>query len=330
MNNSKQLTINMAITIAQFNKFYSENPSNYVLDHSVLSILSFIEKNIDIPEYDRIPVSTQPATNWKKHEKKPNKKKEPSPDDWELMRNFKSTKFEIKTGIEKTINELRNKLNNIAESTFDKHRTGILEIINEFISDNEDDDDFEDNMNKLATSIFDISSRSKFNSALYARLYKDFIELHSVFGSIVESNVKVVEESFDKIVYVDPNVDYDGFCEYTKQNEQRVSATLFYTNLMKHGIVEQGTILHLIRLFILYIESKMKEENKTAVLENVAENVSVLISSTMGELKTHDDWRQIVDSVNTLSGYKNKMFPSLSNRIIFKFMDIRDLIKKNT
>jgi flavodoxin len=318
----------MAITIARFNKLYTENPSDYVLDPSVLSILSFIEKNIDIPDYDRVPVQPSVST-WKKHEKKQNKKKEPSPDDWELMRNFKSTKFEIKTGIDKTINELRNKLNNIAESTYDKHRTGILEIINEFISDNEDEDDFEENITKMATTIFDISSRSKFNSALYARLYADFIELHSIFGSIIESNVKVVEESFYKIVYVDPNVDYDGFCEYTKQNEHRLSMTLFYANLMKQNVVDQTIILSLIQLFILYIESEMKQENKTAILENIAENVFVMISSTMNELKIHDDWKHVVDKVATLSGYKNKMFPSLSNRIIFKFMDIRDLIKKN-
>jgi hypothetical protein len=44
-------------------------------------------------------------------------------------------------------------------------------------------------------------------------------------------------------------------------------------------------------------------------------------------LKTHPKWKEIVKQIGTITVLKSTSKPSISNKTIFKYMDMMDIIK---
>jgi hypothetical protein len=263
-----------------------------------------------------------------------NKKKIESIDDvWEKTKAFKATVIEKKEGIEKSINDIRICLNKISNKNYETHRDTIIEYIEQIRKPSDDSSDEEDvdntikDINLISTAIFDIASTNKFYSELYARLYKELLEKFPMFSDNMNSVINSYQDDIHKIQLVDPNENYDKFCDNNKLNDKRKALSAFIVNLMKQSVIDK-TIVSDIILYLQDIVIKNADiHNMVYEIEEITENLFIFITLSMGELNSHESWEKIKSNIVMISNYKAKEHLSISSRAIFKYMDILDKVK---
>ena len=253
-------------------------------------------------------------------------------DNWFGERNFKTTKLEVKEGIDKKIGEIRILLNKISIKNYEVQTEQIIQIIDNHYTfdDNNECPDFKEHLSKITKYIFDIASSNKFFSELYAELYKTLINRFNIFNDILNECLDTFTKTIDNIHYEDPNNDYDKFCEYTKQNNARRSTCLFIVNLTKKNCIESSVLLHIIQYFLNRSIMYIYEPNRVNEVDEITENIFILVSQSHKLLRDHnkDEWNtKIMENIYKISQMKLKEQPSISNRTIFKYMDILDSLE---
>ena len=210
-------------------------------------------------------------------------------------------------------------------------------------------------LNGVGDAIFNIATSNGFYSKVYATLYKDLMAQFKFMRGIFETNYKAFNSLFKTIEYCDPNKDYDKFCQVNKDNEKRRSICAFYTNLMLQGIIAPKSILNIIIGLQELLFEKIKLNDTKNIVDELAEVLFILItsgkevfkkggkdtttasssssSSSDGEgdepvvVSTYvsaTKWEKIVSNIHTISKLKQNAFPSISNKTIFKHMDMID------
>jgi len=249
---------------------------------------------------------------------------------WEKQPEFIPTKIEKKEGTEKLINDIRISLNKISTKNYDTHRDTIFQNIDNIIDDDFAKDDSQtEEIDKIASAIFNIASTNKFYSLLYATLYKELTDKYPIFGDIIQTFISTTYISnVNLIEYVDETKDYEKHCLMNKENDKRKSMTVFIVNLMKKNLVSKDNvtefILYLQNLILKYID----EPSKTYVVEEITENIFLFLTSCDNKLISTPTWNSIVENVKTCSQLKVKEHPSISSRAIFKYKDMVDLFTK--
>jgi hypothetical protein len=287
-------------------------------------------------------------------------KKDIPVEDWESLRNFKTTKVEESVkGFDKYLNDIRIALNKISVNNYAIQKEVIVQKISDLQKqfaeskpiimsmskydaldwEEEEEEEIEAhpigpdsssekdaNLISIGNAIFEIASSNKFFSELYAELYQELAQIFPVFNKIACDFLGTYMESLPKISYVDPNVDYDGFCAYTKENDVKKATSTFIMNLMKKGVIPLVSVIDVVlRLYDILLEH-IQMAGKLNEVEELAENWAILITNGKDTILTkHDIWSsKIVPSIKELSQMKPKEMPSLSNRVIFKWMNILD------
>ena len=321
-------------------KYTLENFSNILfngfeikLPDETLNIISDIAQHVGSPSYIKTPVfhkrEVVPGKNnnqqmgggdgYKK--KRRNKNNENmNDDDWESIRNFQATKIEQKVGIDSKIVIIRSLINKITDKTYVELTNKIIETLDELIQD----ETCEEEMMKVGNSIFDIASNNRFYSKLYADLYAVLIHRYEIIKVVFEKSFNTFLELFQNIEHVNPEDDYNKFIKITAENEKRKSLSSFFVNLMLNGIITKKKIIEITCDLMGEVLKLMKEENKKSVVDEITENISLLYNKDLFENIKIDD-ELFTDIINRLSLCKVKTYPSLSNKSIFKYMDLNEM-----
>ena len=258
-----------------------------------------------------------------------------------MIRKFQKTELRKAEGIEKRIDTIRSLLNKLTETTYDVVKNEIFDEVKEIIdnaaspaSEGEEVDATyatdgtnvvdEENITKIANSIFNTASSNIFYSALYSKIFKELMNYHEVFKCVFEKSFSEFVGLFKKIDYIDPSVDYNKFCENTKTNDKRRAMSTFIVNLMAEGVLHPDKVVEIIMELQEIISSYIKLANKTNELEELNENIFILVTNGKDVLSSHEEWERIVSRIKFLSVLKVKMkeYPSVNNKLIFKNMDI--------
>lgn len=251
-------------------------------------------------------------------------------EDWESVRNFKVTKIEKKEGIEKKINEIRIALNKISEKNKLEQTTKITELIGIVFESNED---VNQNMEKIMKFVFDTASSNAFYSEIYAELYKNIIVKFSQFRSKIDDIVINYKKSFEEINPVDPNIDYDAYCDFVKKNDKRKAMTTFMCNLTKYNILESERLYLIIRYITDNISNHSIIENSSSIVEELSDNLYIIITTVFELYKQDDSFKDIVmKQLHEISLYRKtdkKRYKSMTSRASFKILDIIEYVKKN-
>jgi len=272
-------------------------------------------------------------TNYKpRHLEKPNHINEEGKDDWKSAKPvFKATKKMEKTeGIENDINQIRISLNKISNKNYEVQRDLIVGYIQSFFEKNEENEEIletekAENIKKITNAIFEIASSNKFYSELYAELYRELIEKFNIFSVIVVDFIEQFTKTIDHIQYVDPKTNFDESSGYLKKNDIRRATTSFVVNLMKKSIITKDSLMNIIDCFQKRIFQYIEEPNRVNEVEEITENIFILVSQSHTFLSNEEKWtNEIFPDVVKISKMKAKDFPSISNRVIFKYMDILD------
>jgi hypothetical protein len=137
---------------------------------------------------------------------------------------------------------------------------------------------------------------------------------------------------FNAIEHADAKKDYARFCELNKTNDKRRAMSMFIVNLMKQGVVTTSKIVDIVRQLQSLIQDHLRQADRTNEVEELTENLFIILKDAHQFLSTGhaDEWATIVQEVefNSQLKPKNAKYPSITNKTIFKHMDILDELKK--
>jgi hypothetical protein len=308
------------------------NGFKYDFPPETLQIISGLATEVGSPNYVKTPVFQKRENSLKSEEsfklggKKNNKAKEILNDeDWDTLRTFQPTKIEEKKCIDSQIDLIRSYLNKLTDKNYLDMRTKITNIMDTLIEENVE----QEKWLKLGTTIFDIASTNRFYSKIYADLYTDLIQKYKMMCEIFDSNFSTFLQLFDTIEYVDSSVDYDKFCKINKDNEKRKSLASFFMNLMGNKVIEKNAIIAITHNLLNQIYTFIAMENKKNEVDELSENVAIFYKRALFE--EYDNTYELIDGktipqiIEMLARSKVKTYPSLTNKTIFKFMDLIEM-----
>ena len=297
------------------------NGFNFELDESTIQIISRIAKQVGSPDYVKTPV-------FKKKEVVPrfanmnsvSNVNASSPNQRKPL--YQPTKLENKTGIDVQIDVIRSFLNKITDKNYVDMRAKITDTIDKLVVEHTSDVD----MTRVSLIIFEIASTNRFFSKMYADLYSDLIAKYPVMAVAFEDSIGAFIGLFDKIEYVDPATDYDMFCKINKDNEKRKALSAFFMNLMMNGIIDEKRIVDITRNLVNQLYQFISEDNKKNEVDELTENIAILYKPSLYTIEYEQvDGMSICQVITKLSSCKVKDYKSLTNKTIFKFMDLVDM-----
>ena len=265
--------------------------------------------------------------------------------EWETILSFQKTELKKKEGIELGIDNIRSYLNKLTDKTYTTMFANILKEIADLFAASTDDTSEEHNtvavMNRVAVSIFNTASSNAFYSEIYARLFRDLMAQEqgspfAVFRDLFERNLASFMSLFETIDYCDPKKNYDKFCDINKANEKRKAMSLFIVNLMKNGIVEKTQVVALMRQIQELMYSNMRQEGKTNEVDELTENLYIMVKHSHAVLAAAapadadadalESFKARVEQITEISKLKLKSKPSITNKTIFRHLDMLDEI----
>jgi hypothetical protein len=297
----------------------------YSLPQETLDAIKKISANVGAPEYIKTP----------HFDKKPYKPrihlKEVSDAEWDSIRNFKTTVIEKKKGIDLSIDKIRKHLNKMTAKTYNTLQAEICTEIDLIVAtkaelddtDADSNDDLLPELKKIGDAIFEIASGNRFYSAMYATLYNLLMCKYEFMKTILTAKLNTDTPIFNDFAYCSPDKDYDQFCNNNKINEKRRALSLFYVNLMLQKIIPKETIIQMIIELQTNLATYINTESNANIVEEMSELLFGLIITGAPELKTlKSEWNTVLERVTLVSKMKAKSAPSISNKTIFKHMDI--------
>ena len=153
-------------------------------------------------------------------------------------------------------------LNKITDKNYEKIKVELFEIIKKI--------DSLDEIKKITELIFKIASSNLFYSQLFSKLYTELISIKREFYFIFQEHFDIHTRDMTTLNYVDPNINYDEYCEYIKRVECVKSSLVFFINLMKTNICNLDNIVELcLKLQIVLLETQQTNEQNEEYINNI-------------------------------------------------------------
>ena len=166
------------------------------------------------------------------------KKKQDSEPDWDLLKQFKPTPKVERNDNEVLLQKIKGSLNKMTDKNYSSMCGEIM--INLAKLENTE------LVEKVNDTIFNIVSSNGFYSYIYASLFKELIESSNSsdkFKERLESELANYISRYLDIIVINPNKDYDAFCEANKESERRKALTDFFVHLVKLNVVDVEEII---------------------------------------------------------------------------------------
>lgn len=307
-------------TLADFNKVSQFVTSDRNIDQKTIDIINNLAQRVGAPEYQRTPIFKKRHHD-NRNSRRPQRQNIITNEDWQAMRNFKTTKLEKnEEGIEKEIDSLRMLLNKITSKNYTTMKDQIIELLTKII----DSSPPEEELVKVGESIFEIGCLNKFWSKLYAELYKDLIEIFPVMSNIYKKNFESFHSLFNIIRYIPAEEDYDKFCEVNKENQKRRAISSFFVHLMTNQVLKKEKVTNLINILVDKFNTCIEKDNMQNEVDEIGENLFILIKEGKENLEDEDGFDNILEFVENVADMDHRKYSSLTSKIVFKFMDLQD------
>lgn len=318
-------------TIEDINKIRS-NGFEIILPTHVLENIKKLTSHVGSPDYIKTPVfkkfdvvKKNSNTGSLKRDKNSKNIRTIDSEEWSALKTNKPINNETKGVVDTQIENIICYLNKMSDKNYGDMCKKIINIMDDMIANEMNSED----MLRLSTKIFDIASANRFYSKIYADLYSTLSNKYEIMKSIFQQNVQNFTELFNVIEYVDPNVDYDKFCDVNKRNEKRKALAMFYVNLMKNNVVSKSQIVDITRNLMSQFYAYISMDGKTNEVDELCEIIAILYNKELYKDSTikYDliEGHTINSVVEKVSNSKVKDFKSLTNKSLFKFMDINEV-----
>ena len=245
-------------------------------------------------------------------------------EDWETIRTFHTTKMEQKTGVDAQYDVIRSNLNKLTDKNMEEMSSRIVNVIEEL----KREQSLSEILSVVYHQIFENAFNNRFYSKIYVLLYSKIIHLYDSPSlnhkeKLVIDLLNKINESILSIEYVEPSVNYDKFCKINKENERRRAMCDFLVHLMKQKMIELDVCVKLLGQLFDILFGWMLMENKKNEIDELSELIFILWKKDLYEsLDISEDFLKKIELVATS---KVKDYLSLTNKTIFKFMDMLEM-----
>lgn len=331
-NNNIIMTTQFIYNLPQIESIIFEG-FDYTVPEETMKIILNLTQQVGSPSYDKTPVFKKREHNGSVlasgsgtgsgHEAprgRKNKNVEMSASEWKEMCKFQTTQLEEKQGIDKELDSIRSFINKITDKNYTDIRNKIIQVIDNVIATNAEVD-----LSFIGSNLFNIASSNRFYSKNYAELYADLLRKYKFLESYYQEKLEDFIKSFDHIVFVDPEENYDKFCEINKSNEKRKALAMFYLNLMYKGVVSRNAMAEVIRDLIATVVDLISMENKKVQVEEITENIAIMYKPELFENRSiceDIDGLSVPETIEKIANSNVNDYSSLTNKTIFKFMDL--------
>ena len=299
-----------------------ENSGNIPeLEALVIEKINKLANRVGAPSYQKTPVFKRYNYN-----KKKKVNENISSDDWETIRNFKTTSLNKNMeGLEAQMDKIRSYLNKLTNDNYNDISNEIKLVIKDIVDQNE-----ENYLSKIGVSIFEIGSANRFLSKVYVKLYKELIDTYPIMKNVCTSNFNSFNTLFETFDYCDANENYDKFCDITKQNEKRKALSKFLMICVEYGIIEIDSMEKIILDFLNKINKYILEKDKENAVDEIVANLAIMILSSVSVFQKMKSRSKIFKDIEILSTLNVKQHPGLSNKTLFKFLDIIEELEEDS
>jgi hypothetical protein len=271
------------------------------------------------------PISTDKNIQDTSNRKTDKKSKPTEESTWSSLKpKYKST-ITATEGTDKWIQDIRVCINKMSLKNYDNQLTAILELLEKCLSIQKEDEK-NANFKKIADFIFSVASSNIFFASIYASLFKVLMGKYAIFTELLRDYLNSYVNGVTKIKYVDPDVNYDDYCIYNKENDMRKANAVFIIHLVKQNALPVLKVLNIITSFQDLTTQYIEEENRVHEVEEIAEILFLFLKGgkeIFQECKAEFIWKfLIIPNIDRILKYKKGDKPSLSSRAIFKYMDI--------
>ena len=341
-------------SLAQIEKISASSILPPITDEA-LNLINTLAQQVGAPNYVRTPVfqkdgrvgGSSGSSRSGGSRRRGNRAKEISDEDWGIIRSFEASSIPSKDSSSSAIDQIRKSLNKISETNYQNQ----LDIIIGLIIDESGEVSVE-LVKEVVDLIIKIAGGNKFYADLYAKLMSalavNFEEkVTNTVNAFAEKFISEIHE-FTKIDDIDPNTDYDAFCEQNITNDTRRSSAVFIVALAMANVLEKKIVYEMIVPLIESVDENKDEVDYVLWNEELSEVIHGCVSrigasglrdiaeECCAEYPSSEDpdvcefeycsFSRVVDGIKEISGSKSKDYPGLSNKTVFKFMDIGDLL----
>ncbi len=312
------------------------NGISYALPPQVIASIQEIAEKVGAPEYIRTPQfvrkhgsreTSRGGSGGRRRGRR--KAQEVSDEDWEAIRQFEATQQAKREGIDASIDIIRKALNKITDKTYDNLFPQLIEEMDKVIEACECVDTGEEDKNKLSERIFTIVSETAFYSDMYAKLYYELATRYEWLRPVFQASFDTYLDSTKNINYVSPDDDYDGFCKNNKENARRQSIGKFFVNISKYReLIDANSVSEMIEEIQEYMISLIDDDDiQYEIVDELSEiTAGMIIAGHENILTETDSWNNILENVKSIAGMKSKEHTALSNKAVFKHMDVMDVV----
>jgi hypothetical protein len=280
---------------------------NFTLPQKTQDLIMQLSKLVGSPDYIKTPVFQKRKTT-----------RENGEPDWELLKQFKPTAKVERTDNEELIQIVKGALNKMTDKNYDEMRDLIFEKLGELEGSTEYD--------VALDIIFNVASSNRFYSEVYAKMYKVLMDKSSViFKERLQKEVDAYIERFSEIKIVNPNEDYEAFCEVNKENEQRKAMTEFFVNLMKMDVISLDEMVNIYYQLCDLVSMLVDDSEHKHTIVELSENIFILTEKGAQTFTNAKLFQEMVSKIKPITKMKVKEHQGLSNKSLFKFMDIMDI-----
>tara|TARA_B100001989_G_scaffold53675_5_gene35141 strand:+ start:3810 stop:4817 length:1008 start_codon:yes stop_codon:yes gene_type:complete len=331
----------MTYTISDFQSI-SSNGFNVVLPNNTIELINSLSKHVGSPSYIKTPVFNKRENTGNDTERKRRRKFKAQDTSWgDNLKNDANTKSNIVfkaptpkktlTIVESTTQSVRSILNKIGTSNTDSMVSSLIEIIDDMLECG--DDITGEDVHNISENITNVMSSNSFYSDVYSQIYVYLLDKYSFIQETLQSKLTEYIPSYNNVIDVNPDENYDLFCSKNKENDIRRANTLFFTNLSKHHKIESSILVDFIMKLCEKISSNIQIPDSITMIDEMIENISIILSNNKEIYKELDKKVSFSDDkdINTIGKYllmlsktKPKTFAGLSTKSLFKLMEIME------
>lgn len=292
------------------------NGFDYTLPEIVKNIINRLSEKVGSPDYIKTPIF--------KKRKDFGQQNQDDGNDWASIRSFNKTVVveDERSENDVVISEIKKQLNKLTNDNYEVIRDKIFEILyNHDVNDK--------CMGEINEIIFTISSGNSFFANVYARFMKDMIVKYESMRKVFESHLDGVMTRFDNVRCGNPDENYDEFCKINRENDERRALVGFFVQLCIIDMVPVDRIVDIFYKLYDVIDKERTTNKSMNKIEEVITTIFGLVSGSMSFIKNHEKYSDIVEKVTTIANINKKANPGLSNKSIFKMLDLVDIIEAN-
>lgn len=288
------------------------------LPQETITMVNKLAQLVGSPEYVRTPVFKKRAyydtVQPRRGEKLGETEGGVTDADWEALKNYKVTETVPKdrTEADQLKRDIITALRKMTSANYEDQKMLILDLLLKVESENYEE---------VAQEIFGICTGNKFYVDVYVQLYTLLCEKQAIYKSLLNTTANDYLKQFNEIKQVDPKKNYDLFCELNKQNEQRVALSVFLMKILPKEHAEELLVKLLGNIY-----TEFQKKNNINVVEQYMENIAEMFETCYKTYGKSLD-KNITSSISNVAMLQPRTLPSINNKVIFKFMDLEELME---